>query len=146
MFLDWNNEITFGKILQLLCNRLACLISKYRGYICTGMKQRVVTNHEFLSSFSNPCRAAWSVLSAEDIIKDAKISSSTTSAFIIIDYNVNNLNIPLQIYIFMPFFFSHSEKLQLLSLIISRLLSICVIRSWRTLFYMHGCICFLWVL
>lgn len=60
-------------------------------------------------------------------MKDAKKSSSTISASIIVDFNVNYLNIPLQIYILMPFFFSHSEKLQMLSLMISRLLSTRVI-------------------
>lgn len=49
VFLDWNNEITFGKILPLLCNRLAWLISKYGGCFCTGVKQKP----DFLSNFLN---------------------------------------------------------------------------------------------
>lgn len=53
VFLDRNNEIMFGKILPLLCNRLAWLISKYGGCFCTGVKQGLVMNPDFLSNCLN---------------------------------------------------------------------------------------------
>lgn len=135
------------KNTQLRCV-IACLISKCTGYTCAGMKLGLVIIPGFLSSLKhlflflllcqNPFDAVWSVLTAEEIVEQAKrvhlrFQFMFHNFFVSYYYNINNLNTTLwdyYYYNFMTFFILHSgitENPPCLPLILTWLVSMCVI-------------------